>query len=87
MDRMDHVSLSVTEYAPASLAVAYEQAGIGPDDLDYYSTQDWFLNLATNCLQASEAATVLMAGGVVLPLRLGPVALGPLRGRRARGVV
>lgn len=86
MHRTDHASLSVTEHALASLAAVYEQAGIEPEEIDYYSTAGWFRNLAANCLQPSEVATVLACGGVVLPLRLGPVTLGPLRGKRARGL-
>lgn len=86
MHRTDHASLSVTEHALASLAAVYEQAGIGLDDLDSYSTVGWFQTLAANCLQPSEEAVALAADGVVLPLRIGPMRLGPLRGRRARGL-
>lgn len=83
---MDHASLTVTEHPLSSLALAYEGEGIAETDLDYYSTAHWFGNLAANCLQPAEAPVVLRAGGVVLPLRPGPVRLGPLCGRQARGL-
>ncbi len=78
MDRADPSTLSVTEHGLASLAAVYEQAGIKPDALDYYSTPGWFQNLAANCLQASEATAVFAAVETVLPLKVG--------GRRARGL-
>ena len=71
MDRADHSSLPVTEHALGSLAAVYEQAGVGPDDLDFYSTTGWFQNLAANCLQPSETALVFAAKDVVLPMRVG----------------
>ena len=83
---MDDARLTVSEYPLSVLATAYDAAGIGAADLDYYSTAHWFQNLAATCLLPAETVTVLTACGVVLPLRLGTVALGPLRGRRARGL-
>lgn len=83
---METVALSVTEHPLSFLAALYEESGIEPDALDYYATAVWFQTLAANCLQIGESTTVLCAGGVVLPLRLGPVRLGPLAGRQAGGL-
>jgi hypothetical protein len=86
MGKPHHTSPPVTEHALSSLSDAYGQAGLGPEDLDYYSTSDWFENLAANCLQPAERAVVFACGEVVLPMRIGQAALGPLRGVAARGL-
>ena len=84
MGKPHHTSPPVTEHALSSLSDAYGQAGLGPEDLDYYSTSDWFENLAANCLQPAERAVVFACGEVVLPMRIGQAALGPLRGVAAQ---
>tara|TARA_R110002096_G_scaffold32807_3_gene95275 strand:- start:1193 stop:2275 length:1083 start_codon:yes stop_codon:yes gene_type:complete len=86
MDSTDGASLPVTEHPLAALATAYADAGMEPSELDYYSTEGWFRNLAANCLQPSERTMVLRAADVVLPLRLRPSRFGPLRGWTARGL-
>lgn len=86
MSKPHHTFPPATEHALSSLSDVYGQAGLGPADLDYYSTSDWFENLAANCLQPTERAAVFACGEMVLPMRIGPTALGPLRGVTARGL-
>ncbi len=54
--------------------------------MDFYSTFDWFENLAANCLQEAEKAEVLACDGVVMPLRTRSIRLGPLSGIASRGL-
>lgn len=79
-------ALAVKDYPLEALAQAYSEQGIGADRLDYYSTPDWFDNLAANCLQPSEAPLVLAAGGVAMPLRRRREVLGPVPGQAARSL-
>jgi hypothetical protein len=82
----DRTSPPVTEHALSSLSDVYRKAGLEPADLDFYSTFDWFENLAANCLQEAEKAEVLACDGVVMPLRTRFIRLGPLSGIASRGL-
>ena len=86
MSQPGNSPLAITQHTVASLGSLYEDAGITPAELDFYSTPAWYQNLAANCLGDHETAEAFASDATIVPMRFARTSRAGLSIRTGRSL-